>query len=462
MSFIDFLYITSYFLIAFGAAIAVVAALGFSLHAEMLWTDRLVPAIAPLMVIGIALGSLLSGRNLALAGKHIGLLQGQLGAGANALRLLTVAILGIAITKLAGYFLRRRSAAPAPGTSLFAAVFIYVAAVNFLPSVMGARPAFFHSMLYPAVVFAAAWAGRCEPIGVTVRHAKYALYAMLLGSLLTALVAPGIAVQPDYSGAIPGLGIRLWGLGTHANSIGPLTLLTLLLEYLEPTRPSWLRVLLLAAAGSILVLAQSKTVWAAAIVAAAILAWYRCGNRHREKFFLLLIGAGAALLMASMFVDWDRLLDSSAGSSFSSLSGRTDIWEVALREWLRNPMFGYGPEIWGAEFRVKIGMPYAYSAHNQIFETLSMAGAVGLLALLVYLRYLVPATFRMAAKTHGVSVALLGIMLLRFVTEAPLAMYGLLDGEVLTHFLLFVIALRAGNLVQPVQAHGPVLAGRAT
>lgn len=451
MPFFELFYIAIYFLLAFGAAIAVVMALGFSLQAERLWSEKLVPAIVPLIVLGIALSSLLSGRNLQFAEKNIELVAAQLGGGTNILRLITVTILSIALAKLIGRFLQRQSSVPAPGTPLFVALMIYVVAVNVLPGALGTEPAFVHSLFYSMVVFAAAWAGRHEALGATIQLAKYALYGIMFASLLAAVVVPNIAVQPNYSGLIPVFKFRMWGLGSNANSIGPLALLTLLLEYLEPTPRTWLRVLLLCASGLVFILAQSKTAWVALIVVLVVLAWYRWATLHREKVTILIalgfISAGIVILGALLFFDfsvlWDRFSSSRAGDSLFSLSGRTGIWEVAIQEWLRNPLFGYGPEIWGAKFRAEIGMPYAFSAHNQFMQTLSMSGAIGLAALLAYLRYLIPAAFRMSAETRGVSVALLGVILLRSVSEAPLAMAGLLDGEVLTHFLLFVIVLRA-------------------
>lgn len=451
MSLFEFLYIAVYFLLAFGAAIAVVMALGFSLQAERLWSEKLVPAIVPLMVGGIALSSLLSGRNLVFAEKHIDVLSAQSIGGTNFLRLITVVILCIALAKLIGRFLKRQSSMPAPGNPLLIAVFVYVVAGYFLPSMLGTKPAFFHTFFYPVVIFAAAWAGRNESLALTIRPAKYALYAMMLGSLLAAVVTPDIALQPNYSGLIPMLKIRLWGLGSNANSIGPLALLVFLLEYLEPTPRRWMRTLLLFSTGCVFVVAQSKTVWVALIVVLGVLAWHRWATLHREKVTILIvlgfISAGVVVLGAFLFFDFSVLLDrffgSRAGDNLFSLSGRTGIWDVAIQEWLRNPLFGYGPEIWGPRFRAEIGMPYAFSAHNQFMQTLSMAGALGLAALLVYLRYLIPAAFRMSAETRGVSVALLGVILLRSISETPLAMAGLLDGDVLTHFLLFVIVLRA-------------------
>jgi O-antigen ligase len=240
-----------------------------------------------------------------------------------------------------------------------------------------------------------------------------------------------------------------------------MALLAVMLEYLYPTRQRWVRLLLLGATGAVFILAQSRTVWLALPMVLAILGWYRWVRGRGLKATLLVliacIGAVSAGLTALMFIDvaalWDRFADTQLGTNTTSLSGRTGIWEVAVREWLRNPLFGYGPAIWGPDFRTEIGMQYAVSAHNQFLQTLSSAGTLGFLALLAYLRYLVPAALRSAPGTRGVSLALLGMVLFRCLTETPLSMTGLIEGDALTHFLLFAIALRA-----PPAASSPVAA----
>ena len=467
MSIFAIINLAFYPLLALGAALAVVAALGLLMHGERLWSSRFVPAIAPLIALGIAVSSLLSGRNLALAEKHIDMMSEQPGGGASILRLITLIIVSIALAKLIGTFVRRQSVPVAPGTPLFVALMVYIVASNFLPSAFGTVPTFVHSLFYPALIFSAAWAARRESPEATLSAAKAALYTLMIGSLIAALIVPAIAVQPDYQGLIPGLNIRLWGLGSNPNSIGPLALLTLMMEYLHPTRKRWLRALLIAATGLVFMLAQSKTVWIALLIVATILAWHRwVRGRSQEASIvvvLVLLGAGIAFLTTLLLTDvgavWDRFLDSKEGANVTSFSGRTGIWEVALQEWERSPLFGYGPEIWGLKFRIKIGMPFAFSAHNQFLQTLSVAGTLGFVALLAYLRYVIPAALRAAAATRGVSLALLSMISFRCISEAPLAMTGLIDGDALTHFLFFVIILRAPTFEQVRYASRPTLAG---
>ena len=196
-------------------------------------------------------------------------------------------------------------------------------------------------------------------------------------------------------------------------------------------------------------LAQSKTAWAAGFVVLPLLAWSRYGRAPtggmRISFALCLISVLVAATLVLMFGNldklWLKLAGGQVGSDVSSLSGRAQIWLAALDAWRANPLFGYGPTAWGPLHRLSIGMPFAFSAHNQFLQSLSGAGTLGLLSLLTYLGLLSVCAWRASAATRGVSLALLVIVLLRCMTEAPFSAATLFNGDTLTQLVLFRIAL---------------------
>jgi len=149
-----------------------------------------------------------------------------------------------------------------------------------------------------------------------------------------------------------------------------------------------------------------------------------------------------ALILIGPSALFDRIAVTQAGSDISTLTGRGRIWQVAITEWYKNLLFGYGPEIWGGKFRWQIGMPFAFSAHNQFLQSLSGAGLVGLVTLTGYLVMLGRGAHRVAHATSGVSVVFFLIMLIRCMTETPLVLGTMLNGDFLTQILLFQIVLR--------------------
>jgi O-antigen ligase len=437
---------------ALGIAVVAILAFGLFLQMERSIGKMIVPVFAPLIALGIAVGSLLSMRNLTYASFSIDSISAGTGAPASGsiLRLVSFTIVGLCGAKIVGYMLDRNRRPPEGGSLLFVAFVGYFIGNAVLNSAFGAHPEFIHNTFYAIFVFTAAYFARHESLNDTVRFAKWALLGMMLLSLAVAVIKPQLAVQPSYKGWVPGLSIRLWGVGSNPNSIGPLALLLLMLESMLPTRRFWLRWLTILSALAVFVLAQSKTVWAAGIVAFAVIFWYRTVRLPSGGFspgsivgiLAFLIVGTISLALVDIDALWHKVALSQAGSDISTLTGRAQIWATAISMWKDNPIFGYGPTAWDPEHRLAIAMPFAFSAHNQFLQSLSAAGSIGGVTLLFYLLVLGICAFRAAVATRGVSLALFATIGFRCMSETPLTFGTILNGDFLTHLLLFAVALR--------------------
>ncbi|MCY7370220.1 MAG: O-antigen ligase family protein [Polaromonas sp.] len=135
----------------------------------------------------------------------------------------------------------------------------------------------------------------------------------------------------------------------------------------------------------------------------------------------------------------------SQGAELASLTGRDKIWAIAYDEWQRNPVFGYGPTLWNAEFRTSIAMPYATHGHNQFMDTLSRSGSVGAVSLVLYSLVLLALSIRYTRQSGGLSLALFLAIAMRSVSEVPLALFGY-NLEVIAQALL--LAVLAGCAVE--------------
>jgi O-antigen ligase len=156
---------------------------------------------------------------------------------------------------------------------------------------------------------------------------------------------------------------------------------------------------------------------------------------------------------------WEKFIRSKIGSEIITFTGRGQIWSVAINAWLDNPAFGYGPEIWGTEYRAQIGMQFAFSAHNQFLQSLSAAGALGFACLMIYLWLLGRYAVQASNKTKGVAFALFLLTILRSMTETPLAINTLFNGEFLVHLLLFQIVIRGAPFDNQRSSSGIKLTG---
>lgn len=456
---------------ALAASIAAVLAFGVFLQAERSIGRAIIPAFVPLVALGISIGSLLSNRNLTYASLSIDSINAgtEAAGGGSILRLISFGIVGLCGAKILGYLLDQKKQTTENGRPLFIAFVAFFITNAVLSSAFGAHPEFIHNTFYSIIVFAAVYLARHESLTGTIKFAKHALLVMMLLSLALAMAKPELAVQPNYKGWIPGLSIRLWGVGSNPNSIGPLALLLLMLESMQPFRKAWLRWLTILSAITVFALAQSKTVWAAGMVAIAIVFWYRNARSQNggmdPKFVLgivaiLLIGT-IGLAFADLDRIWHKITFTQAGTDITTLTGRAQIWATAINIWQDNPIFGYGPAAWGLEHRLTIAMPFAYSAHNQFLQSLSVAGTLGGVTLVCYLLVLGAGALGAAATTRGISLALFATIIFRCMTEAPLSFGTILNGDFLTHLLLFAIALRGRPAPQAEAAPTPkTLTGR--
>lgn len=433
--------------------LAVLTILGLGL---MLQVDRMIGrwvayAVVPAMALGVMVSSLLSNRDLKYAFTNIEAISaGTAPGGGSVLRLITLALMAAcSATVVTRLFDRRRGVALPPGQLLFGTFIAYYVCNALLNALFGTVPAFTHNTLYVPIAMAAVFVWRDQPIGPFLRVAKWTLAAFMAASLLAAMLKPELAVQPGYKGWLPGLNFRLWGVGSNPNSLGPLALLLVLLELMSPSRRLLVRLAIFGLGGTVLLLAQSKTAWVAALAVVPVITWYRLG-RHphggmRIGFALSLIAAGLMAVVALAVFDpaqvWDKLAGGQVGSDISTLTGRLQIWNAAIQAWQDSPLFGYGPSAWGPAHRASIGLPYAFSAHNQFLQSLSAAGTLGLITIVAYLGALLMYCWRAAEATRGLSLALFLIVLLRCLTEAPFSAATLFNGDILTQVLLFRVAL---------------------
>jgi O-antigen ligase len=367
------------------------------------------------------------------------------------LRLSSVALVGVAAMAILMNWSKRSTLRG--GTWLLVGLAaMFVAGVA--SSVLGTKPEFIHQSLYTVLLMLAlALTPPIAPELVAV-YAKRVLAFLLYGSLILALINPEHYVQTGYSGIIPGFNFRLHGLAPHANGLGPLALLYLLLAYWVPGKRFW-HLLGNLVALVVLILAQSKTAWLTALFTLFVLLAYRLSQQVSMEmksarvgwvttlglglFFTLLLSTLAIFVTANPLDTISRIV--TADSELSTLTGRTEIWETTLDTWRRAPWFGYGPTLWDVDFRITHGVLAAWHAHNQYIQALGEAGLVGLGALLLYVGALLGYGIKFASETRGVSLALVFLMLIRSISEIPFKMSVLLDVSFLVHFIVFAVLL---------------------
>jgi len=429
------------------------------------WSDetKLACLYAVLVLCG-ALGVALSGRVLYTTQDyqaHPSLVYAALeegGAGPWVNRLGTLLLALIALPELARWCLGERSMAPT-ARRLWLAAGLYVLGTVGLAGLAGETRGWRLNHLYMPLMFTGlVLLGHVSPLPA-LRTLRWCLWAVMLGSLCAAWWAPSLALDRDYASLIPGLNWRLVGLTDHANSLGALAVVAVMLE-LSPAVQARPRLLLLIPALAVLLLSQSKTAWIEVVLALCLLRFNglraRLFGRERARgaagmLALLVIAVALLLILLGVLASSDRALAWIDHASLTTLTGRTKIWEITWAEFERSPWLGYGPALWDAQFRYEQGLVSVGQGHNQYIHTLGQAGLMGAGCLLVYLLTLLRNSLAAWRAGMGLPLALVLLLLVRGVTETPLNLNSILSTDAFLHLLAFGLAANSHHLAAQVR-----------
>jgi exopolysaccharide production protein ExoQ len=419
-------------------------------------------AILPtLLLAGFTLSILVSGRNATLYGTIANLLEEPSSQASSwVLRLATAAAVGGSIIIILAAQMRK-SASNSAIRPLFLAFCGYFFAAYVASGLFGTVFAISHKTFYPFVIVCALYLTRHENAAALIRPARDALHVFLLLGLLLIPIAPDLVRQAHFSGLIPVIPFRYWGLTSHANNVGPLAVFFLLLVYWVPYGSRWLNIAAVGIAFVTIVLSQSKTAYvvSAAVAGVFVLRFIvlsvmkrRFGTVGAMVSISLVMGILAAALLIVITGAYEKPLDYIVGKLLvrnSFLTGREVIWSITIGEWERSPLFGYGPEIWGDAFSAKYGyLGVASNAHNQLLDTLGASGYLGITFFIIYFATLWRYALLLAPSSKWVSVALLTFMTLRCITEVPFKTINVTTSDFFMHTVLLGVFMRAATAVR--------------
>lgn len=425
-----------------------VVVFGGALHLLNHRRSSLLPTIILLLGVGLILTNILSGRNLTFVGLSLDELNVSSSAYAGFLvKGLNWFIFGIALIGcIERVWVYANSGRPIVARPLWFWVLLFFSVSNGIVSIFfGSHPKFSLGVIYPAFVLALLSLDERWGVDELLSAARNTLLIILISGLILLPIYPSLVLEQNVMGFLPSVHFRYWGVASHANAIGPIAISFLLIRFLRPFSTSWHNYFSIFAALLTLLLSQSKTALFAGLIAyltiliVELIQTFRDGKPLMEwrlvqvaKAMLMSIsflGAAIFLIVVDFSAVLSRFMVSDMGYKISTLSGRKKIWDVAVSEWHANPFFGYGPGLFDVEHRMRLGMNFAYHAHNQFLQTLAQSGYFGLAGLILLLLVFVWKSFAHSTATKGVSVAILMVTLIRCLTEVPLRSGNMFSGE---------------------------------
>ena len=173
--------------------------------------------------------------------------------------------------------------------------------------------------------------------------------------------------------AILGIATRWSAWAPHPNQLGFFAATCVALGLaVGAKRGAWL----ILAASLLIITSGSRTALAAAVLATLLSS---INSRNKGKIWLkALIGFSATILL--------YLSISSQGASALTLTGRTNVWSLALEGWQKSPILGQGYDIGTLQLSAGVSHGNAQHAENLLVNTLWTSGLVGISAL-VFLIY---------------------------------------------------------------------------
>lgn len=428
--------------------------------------------VLPAMVGVLALTTLLSGRDLS---QNYTDLHASVEVVRHPIipwvqRIVSLLLVAAAMERVLSHITQHRHL-PAPVLT-WALVFYWLSTVA-APAVFGSHPHLSHEYLYTLMLGFAGVLASAQERDKIIGASRDALFLFMLAGVVLIPVMPTLVLDASYTqGLLPGIP-RLGGLAPHPVALGMFAQIALLLLWYRPFKRRWFNFAAWVLGLSVLFFAQSKTAWTAFILCSiAMLAvrhgpnlWRRLGDPKEGAFGIVVcVGvmlAAAGLMVLVLVVDVGThltdFMDTAEGAQLVSLTGRDQIWAVAIEEWQSNRLFGYGPLLWDWDYRSSIGMMNATSAHNQFMDTLARAGTVGATGLVLYALVLLVLSVRYARASGGLSLALFLAIALRSVSEVPLLLLGY-GTELVTHLLLIVTLASSASArvqVEPARARTP-------
>lgn len=248
------------------------------------------------------------------------------------------------------------------------------------------------------------------------RLARRCLAPVVLGSLGLAVLLPALAKYGLTEAAWGTRDARLAGLTTQPNTLGAvagLLCVVLLAGRRSRSTPSLFLASLVA-----LYLTQSYTSWLATAVAVAIV----LSSRRRvggSGGVVVPLAAGCTLVGLTLLA----LTRLGFTEQLGTVSGRRVLWDLVLQRWSEAPLLGHGPQVWSELIAVGVLPPWAVHAHNQLLNSLFVAGLLGVAALAWLGTLLVLHSLRCWSVGWALGAALVAFQLVRSYSEVPFELF---------------------------------------
>jgi O-antigen ligase len=343
---------------------------------------------------------------------------------------------------LAALFLRRESQSKRGLFVTIVGISVYIPVI--ISSLVSPNGGFRHELFIFPIFILAVYLSPRQDLKDFYKLIQIITLVFIYGSIIALIVNPSWAGD-DYFSSWIGLNYRFSGLLSHANGLGYLSVVSIMITVAVKQRKT-IRALHIIASLFTLILSQSKTAWLALIIWVIyfLITRYIRGKKTMSSLlmFSILIGIFISIPLIIKYQSFFSFLPEEV----TSLTGRTDIWNISIGEWRENPIIGYGPNFWNLDYRLSLGEQFLWAgqAHNQVLHTLGESGLLGIITLLVYLLVIYLANRNGLPKKTMLLSSLTILLFVRLITETPLRNFSL-DHSFIIHAIFFILLINTST-----------------
>jgi len=460
------IFIAVLFIGAIAVAFLMVATATSTVHVAKRWSGGVLQYFFYALFVSNSLMTLLSGRDLSGLGTSIP------DAGGNSIigwsiRLTSLFLLLAALDQCIRFFSKKPRIEPTRAALAVGVVLLWLSNIV-APAFWSAHPTDFHyPWVYQPILIIGLLCLTAESGSMVIRHCRNATSIFCCISLVLAVFHPSWVIDTNYMrGFVSGLP-RLTGLATHPVTMGMIAATGIWCLLYAPFRSRNMTALALLLCLTALLLSQSKTTWIGFAMGLPVMMFYRQraeqsavqAKRRIGAMFALGCAAGMLLIVALLALltlgvvddQAEHFVHSALGAQMFSLTGRDIIWNIALDEWRRSPIFGYGHNLFDMNHRLRIGMLFATDGHNQFYDALARAGVVGAAGAVVYSTIIAWMGIRYSNASRGLSLILAISLLIRTISEVPFTLTVTNLSDTAHYLLLCVIVscLHAQEIPRP-------------
>lgn len=332
-------------------------------------------------------------------------------------RLLNLA-LAVLLVAVMSKTVRKKISMTAEVWTIFLALGVYLSLNYWLGSVFGSYPGL--PSLYPffTIIFLMSLCLVKDLSPATlVQVFRYVASIMVLGSLASGIIVPEWSYMAETSYSFGDGGAkRLIGLFSHPSVVGLYGLMLFIVE-LRYARSSVFRTVNLIACPLALIMSLSKT---AIILAIIVCIWHIA----KKGIAGLVVLSGIALGLFAVTTKYSGIASLfKSNESFTTLTGRTQLWDFILSNWTKNPLFGNGPAFFSSFGNEKFS-----HAHNIVIQAISDGGLLGLLGLLFYIFAIFRIAYLNRKSSKYLSVLLATSLFVFSLTEPVMRIDSFLNG----------------------------------